>query len=312
MRLYDQSEDIFSFVYNESLSFVCPVKEEEEDYPDEGIDFLRRSTGDSDMKIESQFSSKSFSIQIPSQRQDQSYNYSPPIPMILSSPPSRYSPFVSNQNKLQFSSQSCEDSFNQAVPMNLSPPTRGNSQFSMSPHSFEDGFSPRSTESVFESGDDSYDDYGLEHDTLGHLWQVNMQGNVKEELNKLGTSKSPVIDALVFCALKECGVKVLSESSQLIQFEIDNFEYYYKVSQQVCSKANPTDDMYSRVKALRRWFPDFPSLKDLFHSDHTSVISISKKANRNNFVKLQAILQKQKVDLQKSYHTSVDESSRKH
>lgn len=33
---------------------------------------------------------------------------------------------------------------------------------------------------------------------------------------------------------------------------------YYNTSRSICSKQNPTDNLGSRVKALRRWFVRFP------------------------------------------------------
>jgi hypothetical protein len=37
-----------------------------------------------------------------------------------------------------------------------------------------------------------------------------------------------------------------------------DFQKYYVASRAVCSKQNPTDNLGSRVKALRRWFVRFP------------------------------------------------------
>jgi len=163
--------------------------------------------------------------------------------------------------------------------------------FSLSPNSASsfDDKSPRSCDSIFES-EESWDDCGLENDASSHLYGLNLED--KSKGFRLGTSKSPVIDALVYCALMEYGLKLTTNNSQLIQFQIDDFNLYYRTSKEVCSKAHPTDDMYSRVKALRRWFPDFPCWKDISQNEFVT-ISMRNKGNKT-FAKLQSIIEKQK------------------
>jgi len=94
------------------------------------------------------------------------------------------------------------------------------------------------------------------------------------------------------------GLRVVTDDPQLIEFQIDDFNLYYHTSNDVCSKQHPTEDMYARIKALRRWFPDFPSYKELFSSERC-IISISVRKNKVIFGKLQAILQRQKSALLK-------------
>jgi len=79
---------------------------------------------------------------------------------------------------------------------------------------------------------------------------------------RLETSKSPILDALVYCALKGWGVRITKNEGDDIRITVDDFQKYYACSAAICSKEHPTEDQSSRIKALRRWFPDFPAKQD--------------------------------------------------
>lgn len=115
----------------------------------------------------------------------------------------------------------------------------------------------------------------------------------KRKSFKLQSSKSPVIDALVYCALTNQGLTLIEAGNTIVRFRMHDFPLYYKKSQGICSKAHPTDDLNSRVKALQRWFPDFPTLKELGRG-MPSVFSLSREKNDVNFAKMQVILDRQK------------------
>jgi len=84
---------------------------------------------------------------------------------------------------------------------------------------------------------------------------------------KLPASKSPIMEAMTFCAIKRWGIEIIEysdsteDSSAKVVFRVIDFEQYYKYSCQICSKQNPTEDIGSRVKSLRRWFVNFPKKK---------------------------------------------------
>jgi len=84
---------------------------------------------------------------------------------------------------------------------------------------------------------------------------------------KLPTSKSPIMEAMVYCALHKWGIEIShnDKASQRIVFKVTDFENYYKLSCSICSKQTPSEDIRSRMKALQRWFTSFPSRKDLGH-----------------------------------------------
>jgi len=84
---------------------------------------------------------------------------------------------------------------------------------------------------------------------------------------KLPASKSPIMEAMVYCALKGWGIDIVRNSRGStgeveVTFQVTDFEYYYRASRSICSKQRPTDDVGSRVKSLRRWFVNFPKKKD--------------------------------------------------
>jgi len=85
---------------------------------------------------------------------------------------------------------------------------------------------------------------------------------------KLPASKSPIMEAMAYCAIKNWGIEIVqcSDSTEdfpaKVVFRVLDFEQYYKYSCLICSKQNPTEDIGSRVKSLRRWFVNFPKKRD--------------------------------------------------
>jgi len=79
---------------------------------------------------------------------------------------------------------------------------------------------------------------------------------------KLPASKSPIMEAMVVCAIKNWGLVLHKSSPNQVVFRVTDFESYYKISRAICSKQHPTEDIGSRVKSLRRWFDNFPKKKD--------------------------------------------------
>jgi len=84
---------------------------------------------------------------------------------------------------------------------------------------------------------------------------------------KLPASKSPIIEALVYCSLRRWGIDIVecsdesSDGPAKVVFKVLDFEKYYKCSRKICSKQHPTEDISSREKSLRRWFKSFPKKK---------------------------------------------------
>jgi len=78
---------------------------------------------------------------------------------------------------------------------------------------------------------------------------------------KLPASKSPIMEAMVVCAIKNWGISIHRNSPNQVVFRVSDFDRYYKISRTICSKQHPTEDIGSRVKSLRRWFDNFPKKK---------------------------------------------------
>jgi len=111
---------------------------------------------------------------------------------------------------------------------------------------------------------------------------------------KLQASKSPIMDALVYCALNRWGIVLLEENGDNIRFRVLNFQKYYKYSAMICAKQNPTEDIASRIKALKRWFPDFPT-KRAGNLDDAFEITVQLPNKQDNKPqKLHEIIEKQR------------------
>lgn len=120
-------------------------------------------------------------------------------------------------------------------------------------------------------------------------------GQKHHRLRRLASSKSPIIEALVFCALKGWGIQLLTCNQNDISFKVTNFAEYYKMSARICSKQNPTEDEASRIKALKRWFPDFPTRRGRKDLDGEFIIHVGKgTSNDNKPKKLKCIIDKTK------------------
>jgi hypothetical protein len=82
---------------------------------------------------------------------------------------------------------------------------------------------------------------------------------------KLPSSKSPIMEALVYCSINKYGIelKELNTTSNRILFYVSDFNVYYKQSCMICSKQSPSEDIRARMKALQRWFVTFPAWREL-------------------------------------------------
>lgn len=133
--------------------------------------------------------------------------------------------------------------------------------------------------------DDSLDAESID-DTLG-LEDDNFDASgaadgVRLDTIKLKASKSPIMDALVYCALNGWGIKLTQEEGDNIQFQVVDFKKYYKYSARICAKQNPTEDQASRIKALKRWFPDFPTKRERGKIESPFLISVSRGSKKDN------------------------------
>lgn len=73
-------------------------------------------------------------------------------------------------------------------------------------------------------------------------------------LGKLNT-RSPVLDAFVYCACKGWGVFTISKEATQTKFLLFDVAFFMTACGAVCNKTNPTTSIANRVKTLRRYFP---------------------------------------------------------
>lgn len=83
----------------------------------------------------------------------------------------------------------------------------------------------------------------------------------------LPSSKSPIIEAMAFCAVHNWGISIVHSSDSpeegaRVIFLVKNFSQYCRFSRLICSKRHPTHNEGARIKALRRWFVKFPKKKE--------------------------------------------------
>jgi hypothetical protein len=93
---------------------------------------------------------------------------------------------------------------------------------------------------------------------------------------KLPASKTPVMEAMVVCALNRWGIELVkhqkTSNTAEVEFRVFDFNRYYKVSRAICSKHRPTDDLGARIKSLRRWFVAFPKKKDRIENSFSLIV----------------------------------------
>eukprot|EP01128_Nolandella_sp_AFSM9_P011864 TRINITY_DN876_c0_g5_i1.p1 TRINITY_DN876_c0_g5~~TRINITY_DN876_c0_g5_i1.p1 ORF type:complete len:434 (-),score=70.25 TRINITY_DN876_c0_g5_i1:31-1332(-) len=83
--------------------------------------------------------------------------------------------------------------------------------------------------------------------------------------DKLGLSKSPVLEALIYCALNQWGIKFEYRdkgNADDISFRVLDIDFFLEQVAVINSKNRPTNDLGARVKSLRRWFDGIPKVKN--------------------------------------------------
>jgi len=98
-------------------------------------------------------------------------------------------------------------------------------------------------------------------------------------LRKLSASKSPVMEALIYCAFNRWGVEIVKQGATeeewkldtehglgtrtgLIAFRFFDFDLLSSCLERVNAKHKPTTDPGARIKALKRWFDGIPCVRN--------------------------------------------------
>ena len=80
---------------------------------------------------------------------------------------------------------------------------------------------------------------------------------------RLPGSTTPIMDALVYCALQGWGVRLMgtiATTSERVKLRFDDFALYSACSMLISAKTMPPPTTEVRIKALQRWFPLFPTI----------------------------------------------------
>ena len=80
-------------------------------------------------------------------------------------------------------------------------------------------------------------------------------------LTILPRSKMPVIDALVYCALKNLGASIIRNDNRTIEFRVHDWKTLFDNCWKLENKKHPTTDVSHRLKTLKRWFTNVPEIK---------------------------------------------------
>lgn len=87
----------------------------------------------------------------------------------------------------------------------------------------------------------------------------------ENELKRLPPSKSPLIDAIIYCALKKLGMSLDQESNGSIELHIEKFADVCVYIDQVYYKNKSSITQARRVKSFKDWFENFPR-KNIYQS----------------------------------------------
>eukprot|EP01124_Arcella_intermedia_P023312 TRINITY_DN3682_c2_g1_i1.p1 TRINITY_DN3682_c2_g1~~TRINITY_DN3682_c2_g1_i1.p1 ORF type:complete len:346 (-),score=40.16 TRINITY_DN3682_c2_g1_i1:67-1104(-) len=75
-------------------------------------------------------------------------------------------------------------------------------------------------------------------------------------LDRLLASKSPQIEAVIYCTLNRWGAEFVDPENLLLK--VHDFDTLWAYATKVSAKKSPTSEMNARVKSLRRWFEGIP------------------------------------------------------
>jgi len=123
---------------------------------------------------------------------------------------------------------------------------------------------------------------------------TDLTPKVVDEDYKLPPSKTPIIDAIIYCAIKQEGIEIESRDQNQILFKVTDYDTFYEKQKRVCSKQNPTDDESSRIKTIQRWFKNFPTKKERSKTNQTTVFhfSVERSISEDKFRKILKIIEK--------------------
>ncbi len=107
----------------------------------------------------------------------------------------------------------------------------------------------------------------------------------------LPVSRSPILDAFLYCALKGWGADLVIAERDELRIHVSDFSHYGRCSYLICPKPHPTEELNARLKALGVWFPGFRNAFDFAHGRPFDVSAV-RTGNRARFNRLYAVFRR--------------------
>lgn len=103
------------------------------------------------------------------------------------------------------------------------------------------------------------------------------QSSVEERTTlRLPKSKTPVLDAFVYCAHKQLSISTVRNDTSAIEFKVRNWKKLLKKCDQLINKQQPTQDTCARLKTFRRWFDGVPGVRAIEEDLGSCVVTVKK------------------------------------
>ncbi len=117
---------------------------------------------------------------------------------------------------------------------------------------------------------------------------------------KLKVCRTPILEAFLYCAIQGWGAAIVADTADLIRIHVSDFHYCCCCMNYINTRPSQTNDLASRLKALRRWFPDIESQLLVSNDFHLSLARGHQKGNANHarFLRLRIMITRIKAEAQ--------------
>lgn len=106
----------------------------------------------------------------------------------------------------------------------------------------------------------------------------------------LPRSRTPIIDAFVYCALKNIGISLRYNGPNKIKFYVYDCQKCFDSTYAICNKLSPTTKPEARLKALRRWFGELPNTITSPDMQREFIITVKRNEQNQKFQKIRRII----------------------
>jgi hypothetical protein len=115
---------------------------------------------------------------------------------------------------------------------------------------------------------------------------------------KLNLSRTPILEAFLYCALKGWGATIVADTADAIRIHVSDFHYCCCCMIFIAKRPTQTNDLASRLKALRRWFPDLEMKLAESNEFHLGLLRGKNKGDGKHarFLRLRIMITRIKTD----------------